>query len=162
MQPESGLIIWMVLAFAVVFIVVAKYGFPVILHAIESRKKFIDDSLEAARAAEQQVAHADDKKRQILADAERQRTQMLREVAQTRDQLLQAARKAADDEGERLMKEARNRAEAERQAILQDARQQVALLAIAISEKLLRSQLPDSSVQDLLDGKLMDEIQEKE
>lgn len=162
LQPETGLLIWMVIAFGVVFIVVARYGFPVILRAIESRKKFIDESLDAAHAAERQVAEADDRKRQILAEAEQQRSQMLREVAQTREQLLQQARKAADAEGERLMTEARNRAEAERQAILQDARQQVALLAIAVSEKLLRAQLPDKAAQALLDGRLMDEIQERQ
>lgn len=159
LQPETGLLIWMIIAFGVVFIVVAKFGFPVILRAIESRKKFIDSSLDAAHAAEKQVAETGEKVRQLLAEAEQQRAQMLKEVAETREQLLQAARKAADVEGERLMTEARNRAEAERQAILRDARQQVALLAIAVSEKMLRAQLPDSAAQSLLDGRLIDELQ---
>ena len=83
-------------------------------------------------------------------------------VEETRKQLLEAAHKAADTESERLMAEARSRAEAERQEILRDARQQVALLAIAVSEKMLRSQLPDSAAQALLDGRLIDEMQEQQ
>lgn len=162
LKPETGLLIWMIIAFGVVFIVVARYGFPVILRAIESRKKFIDSSLEAAHVAEKQVAEAGTKIEQMIADAERQRAQMLRDVEETRKQLLEAAHKAADIESERLMAEARSRAEAERQEILRDARQQVALLAIAVSEKMLRSQLSDSAAQALLDGRLIDEMQEQQ
>ena len=51
LQPEAGLLFWMTLAFAVVFILLAKFGFPVILRSIDSRKEFIDSSLDAARAA---------------------------------------------------------------------------------------------------------------
>ena len=38
LQPEAGVLFWMTLAFAVVFIVLARYGFPVIVRAIEERK----------------------------------------------------------------------------------------------------------------------------
>ena len=51
LQPEAGVLFWMTLAFAVVFIVLARYGFPVIVRAIEERKAYIDRSLEEARAA---------------------------------------------------------------------------------------------------------------
>ena len=55
LQPEVGVLFWMTLAFAVVFIVLARYGFPVIVRAIEERKAYIDRSLEEARAAERKL-----------------------------------------------------------------------------------------------------------
>ena len=40
--PDSGLLFWMLLSFGVVFVVLAKYGFPVITKMVEGRKTYID------------------------------------------------------------------------------------------------------------------------
>ena len=44
LTPDLGLLFWMLLAFAVVFFVLAKYGFPAIVNMVEERKKYIDES----------------------------------------------------------------------------------------------------------------------
>ena len=49
----------MTLAFAVVFVLLAKFGFPVIVRAIESRKAYIDRSLDDAREAERRLRELD-------------------------------------------------------------------------------------------------------
>ena len=46
--PDSGLLFWMLLSFGVVFVVLAKYGFPVITKMVEGRRTYIDQSLEVA------------------------------------------------------------------------------------------------------------------
>ena len=143
LQPEAGVLFWMTLAFAVVFIVLARYGFPVIVRAIEERKAYIDRSLEEARAAE------------------RERGRILREAAETRDALLAEARRKADEEGARIVAAAREKAEGEREAILQDARHQVALLSIAITEKMLRERLDDEASQTRLAEKMLDEMESR-
>ena len=53
--PDSGLLFWMLLSFGVVFVVLAKYGFPVITKMVEGRKTYIDQSLEVAREANAQT-----------------------------------------------------------------------------------------------------------
>lgn len=125
LQPEAGLLFWMTLAFAVVFILLAKFGFPVILRSIDSRKEFIDSSLDAAREAERKLVGLRAEGDAILEKAARERTELLREAAATREQLLREARRKADEEGERIVAAARAKAEAEREAILQDARHHV-------------------------------------
>ena len=45
---DLGLLFWMLLAFLVVFFVVAKFGFPVIIGMVENRKQYIDESLKKA------------------------------------------------------------------------------------------------------------------
>ena len=47
--PDSGLLFWMFLSFGIVFVILAKYGFPVIIKMVEGRKTYIDQSLEVAR-----------------------------------------------------------------------------------------------------------------
>ena len=51
LTPDLGLLFWMLLAFAVVFFVLAKYGFPAITGMVEERKKYIDESLKKAHEA---------------------------------------------------------------------------------------------------------------
>ena len=55
--PDSGLLFWMFVAFGVVFVILAKYGFPIIIKMVEGRKTYIDQSLEVAREANAQLAH---------------------------------------------------------------------------------------------------------
>ena len=51
LTPDPGLLFWMLVAFAVVFFVLAKFGFPVITKMVEERKNYIDESLKKAREA---------------------------------------------------------------------------------------------------------------
>lgn len=161
LQPEAGVLFWMTLAFAVVFIVLARYGFPVIVRAIEERKAYIDRSLEEARAAERKLRELDAERQAVRAAAERERGRILREAAETRDALLAEARRKADEEGARIVAAAREKAEGEREAILQDARHQVALLSIAITEKMLRERLDDEASQTRLAEKMLDEMESR-
>lgn len=161
LQPEAGVLFWMTLAFAVVFIVLARYGFPVIVRAIEERKAYIDRSLEEARAAERKLRELDAEGQAVRAAAERERGRILREAAETRDALLAEARRSADEEGARIVAAAREKAEGEREAILQDARHQVALLSIAITEKMLRERLDDEASQTRLAEKMLDEMESR-
>ncbi|GAA6256184.1 F0F1 ATP synthase subunit B [Bacteroides sp. f07] len=159
LQPESGLLFWMTLAFGTVFFLVAKFGFPVIVKAIDDRKHYIDSSLVAARKARQQLSEVETEKRMMLMEAEAERAGILRAAAGEQERLLSEAREQAAKERARLVADARAEAEAEREAILRDARQQVALLAVAVTEKMLRRELQDRTAQAALAGQLLDEIE---
>ena len=56
LTPDFGLLFWMLVAFIVVLIILAKFGFPVITGMVEQRKEFIDESLRNARAANEKVS----------------------------------------------------------------------------------------------------------
>lgn len=55
--PDFGLLFWMLLAFLVVFVLLAKFGFPVIVKMVDERKAYIDGSLKSAREANEKLAH---------------------------------------------------------------------------------------------------------
>ena len=156
--PDFGLLFWMTLAFGVVFVILAKYGFPVILKSIEERKDFISTSLAEAHEARQQVAQVESTCQTLRAEAETQRMQILQQATEQGNQLMERAREEAAQERERLVAEAHQLADAERQAILRDAHGQVAMMAIALTERLLRSNLQDKEAQTALAEQLLKEI----
>ena len=57
LTPDLGLLFWMLLAFLVIFFVLAKFGFPVITNMVEERKAYIDDSLKKAHEANEKLAN---------------------------------------------------------------------------------------------------------
>lgn len=158
LQPETGLLFWMCLAFGIVLIVLCKWGFPVIIRSIEERKEYIDSSLDAARIAEEKLQNIEQTSRQMIESAETERGAILRNAAEERDRIISEARSRAESESVRIITEAKRRAETERETILANARAEVATIAVAVSERLLRSKLNDTDSQTVLAGQLLDEI----
>lgn len=161
LQPEAGLLFWMVIAFAIVLFILVKFGFPIIIRSVNSRKQFIDSSLEAAHQANQRLSMVEQSSKEMIAAAESKRTEILREATDMSKKVMAEAQRNAANEEKRLIQEARLRAENERQEILNGARSEVASISIAIAEKLLRGKLSQDGEQDILAGKIFDEIQEK-
>ena len=48
LTPDSGLLFWMVIVFGIVFVILAKYGFPVITRMVDEAKKQIQAEKDSA------------------------------------------------------------------------------------------------------------------
>ena len=85
--PDSGLLFWMLLSFGIVFFVLAKYGFPVIVKMVNERKEYIDRSLVVAKEANEQLANLKAEGETIMAKAHEEQARILNEAAATRDRI---------------------------------------------------------------------------
>ena len=94
--PDSGLLFWMLLSFGVVFVVLAKYGFPVITKMVEERRAYIDQSLEVARQANAQLAKLKEESDALIAAANKEQGRIMREAMHERDKIIVEARKHAE------------------------------------------------------------------
>ena len=157
LTPDIGLLFWMLLAFLVVFIILAKYGFPAITGMVDERNRFIDDSLRKAKEAEERLANIQQEGETILQEAREKQAQILKEAAESRDAIVEQAQQKARAEGTRLLEEAKAAIEQEKKAAIADIRQQMAILSVDIAEKVLRKNLRDDKSQmDLIDRLLDD------
>lgn len=158
LTPDLGLLFWMLLAFLVVFFVLAKFGFPAIIGMVERRKSYIDESLRKAHEASVRLENIKQEGEAILHEARIKQANLLKEAAATRDSIVEKAQEKAREEGARLISEARAEIESEKQAAISDIRKQVASLSVEIAEKVLRSKLADDKAQmDLID-RMLDEV----
>jgi F-type H+-transporting ATPase subunit b len=158
LTPDLGLLFWMLLAFLVVFGVLAKFGFPAIVNMVDERNKYIDESLRKAHEAQERLANIEKEGESILQEAREKQAQILKEAAQTRDAMVEQAQEKARKEGARLMEEAKVAIEQEKKAAIADIRQQVATLSVDIAEKVLKQNLKDDKSQmDLID-RMLDEV----
>ncbi len=159
LTPDLGLLFWMFLAFLVVFLILAKWGFPAIVNMVEERKAFIDESLKNARAANEKLAGIQAESEQILRDASQQQAQILKEAMETRDNIVGEAQHKAEIEAAKVLEDAKAKIEVEKQAALAEIRQQVATLSVQIAEKVLLQQLSSDAAQQQLIDRLLDEAE---
>lgn len=158
MLPDSGLLFWMTLIFLVVFLILAKFGFPVITSMVEKRTKRIDDALSAARKAEEAIAHLSQEQERIVAETKVEQARMIQEAAAERDRLIASAQDRARIEAQKIIEEARVRINEEKEAALKEARKELALISLAIAEKVVRKDLSDAEAQKELVDRYVDEI----
>ena len=158
MLPDSGLIFWMTIIFAIVFFVLAKFGFPVITGMVEKRRMRIDDAIEAARKAEEAIAHLNREQERIIAEARAEQAQLKKDAAAERERMIAQAREQARVEAQKIMDEAKTRIAEEKEDALNDMKREVALLSLKIAEQVVRKELESDSAQRQLIDTLVDEM----
>lgn len=155
--PDTGLLVWMVLIFAIVFFVLAKFGFPIITGMVERRSAHIEESLREAEAAREQLAALEKEKAKMLEDARLEQGRILREASESRDAIIAKAKDEAVAEASKVFDENKRRIDAEKESALSDIRQQVAALSVAVAGKVVRKELSDSSSNAAFLDALLDE-----
>ena len=156
--PDSGLLFWMTIIFAIVFFLLAKFGFPVITGMVEKRRTRIEDAIEAARKAEEAIAHLSQEQERIMAETRAEQAQLMKEAAAERERMIAAAKTQAMVEAQKIMEEAKVRIAEEKEDALRDMRREVAMLSLAVSEQVLRKELGTDEGQKQLIEKLVDEM----
>jgi len=159
LTPDPGLLFWMLLSFGIVFFILAKFGFPVIVKMVEERKAFIDQSLEAAKQANERLKGIQEEGERILNEARDERMHILKEAKEIRTKIVNEAKDQAHTEAGKIMEEALRNIEKEKVLAIHDIRNQVAALAMDIAEKVLRKNLENKSAQQELVDKLIAEAQ---
>lgn len=156
--PDAGLLFWMTLSFGILFLVLYRYGFPLITSMLDERKKFIDDSLRNAAEANERLARIEQESEAILKSARDEQARLLREAAQTREQLLADAYKKAANESENMVALAKAAIRREKEEALREVQAQVAELSLAIAEKVIRKELSTDSSRQAYTMELVDEV----
>ena len=159
LTPDIGLLFWMLFSFGVVFFVLAKFGFPIIVKMVDERKAFIDKSLEAAKQANERLAGIQQEGERILKHAREEEMRILREAEDIRTQIVDKAKSEARIEAGKVIEEAKSAIQKEKELALRDLRNHTALLSIGIAEKILRKNLDNQPAQRELVNQLIEEAQ---
>lgn len=158
LTPDSGLLFWMILSFGIVFVILSKYGFPVIIKAVEQRKEYIDHSLESARAANEQLAGIQMEGEKMQTAAKEQQRAILKEALTEKEQIISDARKKAITEAHLQMEEATRLIREEKEKAIREIHSEIADLSIAIAEKVMKEKISRNNEQQEIINRLLEEI----
>jgi F-type H+-transporting ATPase subunit b len=156
-NPGLGIIFWMTLTFAIVVFVLGKYAWPSILKGLKEREQSIQESLDAAKEAQNkmQLLKADNEK--LLQEAKEERAAILAEARKIKEKIIEDARESATQQADRIVGKAKERIENEKKAALTEIKNTIAKYSIEIAEKILREELKDKDKQKELVDKLLEE-----
>ena len=157
MLPDSGLLFWMTVIFAIVFVILAKFGFPIITGMVEKRTRRIDDAIAAARMAEDSLAGVVQEQTRLLEEAKAEHARILQEAAVQRDAMLAKAHEDAREEARKMIEDAKVRIQNEKEAALREVRKEVTGLSLAIAEKVISRELSAEKGQKELIDRLFEE-----
>ena len=157
--PDFGLVFWMFVAFILLFIVLAKWGWPVIIKMMDQRANTIDQGVEDARKAKEQLDNARAEAQTYVKEAQARQAEMLREAAKMKTDIIEEARREAQNAAKKEMDAAKVAIEQARKDAELSFRNEVGRFSIDIAEKMMRERMSNDKAQTELVNKLLDEIE---
>ena len=156
--PEFGLLIWTLLAFLVVFFILGKFAWPAIVKGLRERESGITDALASAERVKAEMALLKSENEALLAQAREERAAMLKEARDTKDKIISEAREQAKAAADKILTEAQAMIEQKRMAALIEVKNEIGIIVVEISEKILRRQLDNQSEQEKYIKQLAEEV----
>ncbi|WP_353132440.1 F0F1 ATP synthase subunit B [Pseudopedobacter sp.] len=155
--PSIGLIFWTLVAFVLLLIILRVAAWKPILSAIRERENSIEDALNKAELAKQEMARLSNENESLLKQARAERDEILKEAKTLKDKIVNEAKTQAQVEGAKLIEAAKVEINNQKLAALAEVKSQVANLSLEIAEKVLRQEFADKAKQEqVVEGLLKD------
>ncbi len=158
LSPDPGLVFWTTITFVFLLIVLKKYAWKPILHALKVREETIEFSLTAAKKAKAEVEDLSLEKERILSEAREERDVVLKEAREIRKTILDDAKSKAHEEADKIIELARLQIEREKDSAILEMKKQVAELSVDIATKLLEQELESGDKQKAIIDKYLQEV----
>jgi F-type H+-transporting ATPase subunit b len=158
LSVSYGTVFWATVAFLVVAFLLKKMAWGPILKSLEERSEGIENALNEAERARQEMSKLQAGNEQLLREARDERDRILAEAKALKDSIVGEARAKATEESTRIIEAARMEIDNQKKAAITELKNQVATLSVDIAEKLTREKLTDSEKQKALNESLIAEI----
>lgn len=139
-------------AFALFIWFTIKFVWPPMLRAIENRQKQIADGLAAGEQGRKSLEISTRDAEQVIQVARERAAEIISQAEKRGSQVVESARNSAREEGEREVAAAKAEIEQEVTRAREQLRDQVAQLAVAGAEKILRREVDAKAHAQLLDS----------
>ncbi|MFI5164245.1 MAG: F0F1 ATP synthase subunit B [Bacteroidia bacterium] len=156
--PDIGLLFWMLVSFGIVLFILKKFAWKPILKSLDERNNSIQDAMDSAKKAREEMASLKSDHEKIVADAKTQRDVILKEAREIKDKMIAEAKHQASAEADRITTTARENIQNEKMAAITELKNQVAHLSIEIAEKILKQELSEKDKQKTIVKNLLEEV----
>jgi F-type H+-transporting ATPase subunit b len=137
-------------AFAAFIWFTAKFVWPPLMGAIETRQKQIADGLAAGEAGKQSLASAEKRIAEMLAEAKSRSSEIIAQGDKLKTETIAAAKNEAKAEAERILTAAKAEIQQELSRAREALRNQVSDLAVAGASKILQREVDANAHASLL------------
>ena len=156
--PSVGLIFWTAVVFIILLVLLRSLAWKPILSAVKEREQSIEDALNAAKKAKEEMALLNAQNEKIMKEARAERDAILKEAREMKENIINEAKNSATVEANKLIENAKTAIQNEKVSAMADIKNQVGQLSIEIAEKILTKELSDKSAQEALVNDVIDQV----
>lgn len=156
--PSVGLIFWTAVVFIILLVLLRSLAWKPILSAVKEREQSIEDALNAAKKAKEEMALLNAQNEKIMKEARAERDAILKEAREMKENIINEAKNSATVEANKLIENAKAAIQNEKASAMADIKNQVGQLSIEIAEKILTKELSDKSAQEALVNDVIDQV----
>lgn len=149
--PQMNEFIPMLVAFLILWFILAKFGWPIFEGMLEKREKTIRDSIEKSEAAKVESERVLAEYKKELAEAKSQAATIVAEAKKTAEGAKADITAQAQKEAAEMIEKARGAIEAEKKAAIAELQGSVADTSIAVATKIFGSDLSDDEHRQLIE-----------
>ena len=139
-------------SFAILIWFTVKFVWPPLLTAIETRQKEIADGLAAGERGRDELEQAAKRSTDVVNEARQRASEIIAQAEKRATTIIEEAKGSAKVEGDRIVASAKAEVEQEVNRAKEGLRSQVATLAIAGAEKILRKEIDAKAHEDILNA----------
>lgn len=157
-KPDVGLLFWTTLIFLLFWLIVGRFAFGPIKEALKKREKNIQDSLDQAAKAKEEMSALKSDNEALIAQAREERALIIKEANDAKNNIISEAKDKARQEAERMISNAKIEIDNQKRSALLEVKNEVGAMALDIAEKVIRKELSNDQTQKTYVNQLVDEI----
>ena len=147
LTPGTGLIIWQLIVFVLLFFLLAKLAWKPIISSLKEREKSIQEALDTAERARLEMSKLKADNENLLKQAREEREKILRDAREASNRMKDEAQADAKKAADRIIEDARAAINQEKANALREVRALVANLSLEIAGKILQKNLANDQAQ---------------
>ena len=149
--PDLNETVPMLIAFIILVIILAKFGWPMFEGMLEKREKTIAEALQKSEEARIESERVLAEYQKQLAEAKSQSAQIIADAKQTGEAVEANIKKRAEEEAASMIEKARIAIEAEKKAAMVDLQSSVADLSVDVATRLVGTDLSDAEHRAIIE-----------
>lgn len=155
-NPEFGLYVWTLIAFAVVFFLLARRVFPRLQEGLADREHRIAEDLENAEKAKTEAEQALEEYKRRIAQAREESNSIVDEARKSAEAVRKDLIEKAEAESREIITRAQQQLDAERERTVGELKSQLAVWSSEIASRIIQKEINAETQTKLVEGFIKD------
>jgi F-type H+-transporting ATPase subunit b len=155
-DPQFGLWVWTIIAFIIVFVVLARRVFPRLQEGLADRERRIKEDLERAEQTKTEAEAALEEYRQKINQAREESNRIVEEARRSADAVRRDLVEKAETEAREILNRAQQQLNAERERAVGELQHQLAGWSAEIASRIIQRELDAGTQAELVDSFIND------
>ena len=153
-QPDPGLFFWTIATFLVLLFLLKKFAWGPLLAALDDRQRMIQESLDGAKEAKQELERLQEESREIISQARSEAQAIVAKSKSEGEKLRAELKQSARAEADTILVEAEKQIQVEKEKAVAQIKNEVVELSLLVASRLISKSLSREDSQSLVEESL--------